>query len=278
MAIVSALHLFLRLDCIALVIPTLLIVSVIGFMVIQFAGIVNDSIIIAISNMGSLRNYSPRKGIEIFIYTGWIIYLIEIGWDVYSTYTVFSPQVADEQLTNCTSYATALTIYKAVVLSHWGLLFILFTMFTLLMDPFNCCLLSTKLKDIENSILALEEDRSKMLQSTESGIGVHRNPFDCAAWCRCSSGGGVTTNSRNNALRDMVHVFRVLFDDLPHKYTFLDLVAGFRLQLLYHNKLRESDKDPTYLIKKVRYIDCVHTNSQSMFVMMVIVEDNRSPE
>lgn len=243
-AFASALQLFIRLECPTLVIPTLLTVSVIGFMVIQFAGIVNDFVTIVISNMGNLKNVVPRRKIEIFVYIGWIIYTFEIGWDVYSTYAVFSPQVADKQLTNCTSYDTALKIYRAVVLSHWGVLFILFAIFTFLMDPFNRCQLRSKINYIESSILALEEDRSRIVKTQ---TGVHRNTFSCAALCRCCAEGGALKST----LGDVVHLFRVLFDGLDVEYTFLDLVSGFKLLADYHKKLRESGKDPTNLIKRV---------------------------
>ena len=221
---------------------------------IQVAGIVNDITIIVTSTRGSLSNFSPRRKIEIFMYIGCLVYLIEIFWDIYSTYTVFSPPVTDEQYTNCTTYSTSLTIYKAVILSHWGLEIIILAMFIFLLDPLNCCLLSAKFNDIEEVVQILEEERDTSSESgAHSQTGVHSNPFNCAVWCsRCCKKDGVAANSRNNALRDLVHLFRVIFDGLDTEYTYLDLVAGFRLQLIYHSKLRKSGNDPTHLIKKVR--------------------------
>lgn len=216
-------------------------------MVVQCAGIVNDIIIIVVSSTGSLSNFSPRKKIEIFIYIAWLIYLVEICWDVFNTYTIFSPQVVDEELNNCTAYFSALTVYRAVVLSHWGLVVILFVVFTFLLDPLNCCLLSAKINDIEQVLKDMEEAGNE-----QTGFpGLHRNPFNIAAWCQCCDRGDVASR-RQNALSDLVHLFREIFDGLETEYTFLDLVAGFRLQLIYHKKLRESGKDPTHLIKKVR--------------------------
>ena len=226
-------------------------------MVIQLAGIINDIAIIVTSTRGSLSNFSPRKIIEIFMYIGWIIYFVEIVWDTYSTYTVFSPQVTDKQYTNCTSYSTSLTIFRAVVLSHWGLEIILLSVFIFLLDPLNCCLLSAKFNDIEAIVQALEEEREKSSGGPETHdhnqTGIHNNPFNWAVWCsRCCKKEGVAANSRNNALRDLVHLFRVIFDGMDTEYTYMDLIAGFRLQLIYHSKLRKSRKDPIDLIKKVR--------------------------
>ena len=246
MALFSAIHLHIHQGCPSLSIPILLSVSLIGFMVLQFSSIVNDLVIIGISAAGSLKNYAPRQKIEYFLYIGWFIYVVEICWDAFSTYTIFSPPVATEQLHNCSSYSTSLIIYKVVVLSHWALLIISFSLFTFLFDPLNCCLLSARFNDIEQSI-----DESESAGGRSKLIGVHRNPFSCATWCQCCNRGDVASN-RNNALRDLVHVFRVIFDGLETEYTFLDLVAGFRLQLTYHSRLRDSGRDPTQLIRKVR--------------------------
>jgi hypothetical protein len=231
---------------------------VIGFIVIQFVGIINDTAIILISARGSLRDFSPRKIVEVFIYFGWTIYFIEILWDIYSTYTIFSPPVVDEQHTNCTSYSTSLTIFRAAVLSHWGLEIILLAVFIFLLDPLNCCLLSAKFNDIEKMVQVLEKEREK--ESGGGGIeahdhhqpGVHNNPFNWAVWfSRCCKKEGVPADSRNNALRDLVHLFRVIFDGMDTEFTYLDLIAGFRLQLLYHSELRRSGNNPIDLIKKV---------------------------
>ena len=249
--LVSTLHLFLlHKNCpTSLSIPVLLSISAVGFMVLQFSSAVNDMVIIAISATGSLKNYAPRKKIEFFLYLGWFIYLLEIGWDAFSTYAVFSPPVHAEQLLNCSSYSTSLIVFKATVLSHWLLLIFSFVLFTFLFDPLNCCLLSAHFNDIEQSLEELE--RAEGEKGRSQLIGVHRNPFSCAAWCQCCNKGGVASN-RNNALSDLVHVFRVIFDGLETEYTFLDLVAGFRLQLLYHSRMRDGGRDPTQLIRKVR--------------------------
>ena len=259
-ALVSAIYLLQKDGCPAgLDIPTLLAVSVIGFMVIQLAGIFNDIAIIVSSTRGSLSNFSPRKIVEIFIYIGWIIYFVEIIWDIYSTYSVFSPPVTDEQHTNCTAYSTSLTVFRAVVLSHWGLEIILLVVFIFLLDPLNCCLLSAKFNDIETVVQVLEKEREKDSELETDAHdhdqpGVHNNPFNWAVWCsRCCKKEGVAADSRNNALRDLVHLFRVIFDGLDTEFTYLDLIAGFRLQLIYHSQLRKSGNNPIDLIKKVRY-------------------------
>lgn len=217
----------------------------IGFVVIQILGIINDTIILVISNCGSLSNFAPRKKIEIFVYIGWIVYLFEFGWDVYSTYSIFSPPVRDVELntSNCTTFSVPLTIYRVVVLSHWGILIVLFAVFVFLFDPLNCCLLSTRFNDIEG---ALEELDRRKNGKRKFLSGLHRNPFSCAVLCV-----GRKSNSKD-ALSDLVHLFRVIFDGLETEYTFLDLLAGFRLQLIYHNKLRKAGKDPIHLIRKVR--------------------------
>lgn len=217
----------------------------IGFIVIQLTGIVNSIIIIIISNTGSLKNFLPRRRIEIFVYIGWIVYCVEVAWDIYSTYAIFSPQVKDEELTNCTSFVTGLTVYKAVVLSHWGIVIIVAAIFIFLLDPLNCCLLSARFDDIDLMI----QDRESGGENGIDYAGVHRNPFNCALWCRrCFN----SSNARKNALNDLVHLFRVIFDGNDTEYTYLDLFVGLRLQLIHHAKLRSSGKDPTHLIKRVR--------------------------
>ena len=204
----------------------------------------NNIIILIVSTSGSLSNFTPRKKIEIFVYIGWLVYLIEFGWDVYSTYSVFSPPVRDVELdnSNCTTFSIPLTIYRVVVLSHWGILIVLFAVFVFLFDPLNCCLLSTRFNDIEE---ALEELDKRKNGKRKFLSGVHRNPFSCAVLCV-----GRKSNSKD-ALGDLVHLFRVIFDGLDTEYTFLDLLAGFRLQLIYHKKLRKAGKDPIHLIRKV---------------------------
>lgn len=218
-------------------------------------GIANDVSIITVSTKGSLSNVSPRKIIDIFIYIGWVVYLVELIWDIYSTYTVFSPRVTNEQYTNCTSYATSLTVYRAVVLSHWGLEIILLGVFIFLLDPLNCCLLSAKFNDLEKIVQELEKEEREARDGNggHRHTGLHSNPFNWAVWCtRCCKKEGVAADSRNNALSDLVHLFRVIFDGMDKEYTYLDLAAGFRLHLLYNSKQRKSGMDPTQLIKKVR--------------------------
>ena len=245
-ALISALHLFIRPNCERLDIPTVLTISVICFMAVQFGGILNDIIIIAVSSRGSLSNFLPRKKIEVFVYFGWTIYLVEIGWDAFSTYAIFSPEVQSDDLGNCTAYTTALTIYRVVILSHWGLVIMLFVVFMFLLDPLNCCLLNAKINDIEQVLEDMEDSGSEHTDFP----GLHRSLFNFAAWC-CRCGRAA---SRRDALSDLVHLFRVIFDGHETEYTFLDLMAGFRLQLIYHSKLRNSGIDPTNLIKEVNLI------------------------
>ena len=261
MAFVSALQLFIHAGCSVTTpsIPLLLAVSVIGFVVIQLVGIVNTIIVIVISHTGNLMNVLPRRKIEIFVYISLLIYFVEVGWNIYSTYAIFSPQVEEEQPNNCTSYSTGLTVYKVVVLSHWGLVVFLTAMFIFLLDPLNCCLLGAKINDIEEAIQEWDNERSNGNEGNHRD-GLHTNPFSCAIWCRGCNRGEQALNSRKNALSDVVHLFRVLFDGLETEYTFLDLLAGFRLQLVYHNEIRSSGKDPTDLIQKVRLAFCIIRN------------------
>ena len=269
MAVGSAAYLFLHPDCATLSIPLILSVSVIGFMAIQLAGLTSDILIMVVSNLGSLGNFMPRRKIELFIYIGWAIYLCQIGWDVYSTYTIFSPQVVTEQLTNCTSYSTALTIYKAVILSHWAVVVFLFAAFSCLMDPCGVCLLATKLRDIEDDLKELERKREarERIQSDEESAavdtsveGVHKVYINCSTWayqCRrhhchspCSRRDQEISASKEKALGDMLNVFRVLFEGMD--YTFLDLLSGFKLALIYHEKMRSAGKDPAGMMIRVR--------------------------
>ena len=246
-ALVTAVHLFLKDGCSSdVAIPVLLSVSIIGFIVVQFVGTVNDVVILLISSRGSLSNFTPRRNIELFVYVGWLMYLLEFGWDIYSTYAVFSPPVhrVAELDNNCTTYSVSLTIYKVVVLSHWGVLIMLFATFVFLLDPLNCCRLSTRFNDIEEAL----EDMDRHEEGHYRLSGVHRNPFSCALLC---VGKKTVGSNSKDALSDLVHLFRVIFDGLETEYTFLDLLAGFRLQLMYHNKLRSDGKEPTHLIKKV---------------------------
>ena len=261
-ALGAAVYLFLHPSCgPTLTIPPLLSISIIGFMVLQLSATINDIIIMVISNLGSLRSFAPRKNIDIIIYISLVIYVGQIGWDVYSTYTIFSPQVVDEQLTNCTSYATAVKMYKAVVLSYWGVLVFLFCMYAILMDPFNCCLLSARLRNLEDDIIALEEARNTKRESNSDDYpthlrqGAHSNNISCSVWLRqlcgsCNKRRGRISTPKKQALSDLAANFKVLFEDTD--YAFLDIMAGLKLASLYHEKMREEDKDPIDLIKKVQ--------------------------
>lgn len=258
----AAIYLFLHPDCAAIpvTIPPLLSFSIIGFMVLLLAAVVNDIVIMLVSNLGSLRNFTPRKNIDIFLYIGSAIFLGQIGWDVFSTYTVFSPQVINEQLTNCTSYMTAVTIYKAVVLSYWGIMAFLFCVYAILMDPCSRCLLSARLRNLEDDIIEVEQARNKRGEPNNTDYpihsrqGAHNNKISCSVWLRqlcgkCHERQGRISTPKEQALSDFAATFKVLFEDVD--YAFLDIVAGLKLASLYHEKMREKNKDPTDLIKKV---------------------------
>ncbi len=257
-----AIYLFLHPGCKAIS-PPFLSTSIIGFMVLQLAAVINDVVIMIISNFGSLRNFTPRKNIDIFLYTGFAIYLGLIGWDIFSTYTVFSPQVTDEQLTNCTTYMTAATVHKVVVLSYWGVLVFLFCMYAILMDPCSRCLLSARLRNLEDDIIEVENARNKKREPNSSDYpihsrrGAHSNKISCSIWLQQLCGKynkrrGRISTPKEQALSDFAAAFKVLFEDVD--YTFLDIVTGLKLVSLYHEKMREINKDPTDLIKEVLVI------------------------
>lgn len=258
----AAIYLFLHPDCpaIAVTIPHLLSLSIIGFMVLLLAAVINDIVIMVVSNLGSLRNFTPRKNIDIFLYISSVIFLGQIGWDIFSTYTIFSPQVIDEKLTNCTSYMTAVTVYKVVVLSYWGILVFLFCVYVILMDPCSRCLLSARLRNLEGDIIEVEQARNKKREpnSTDYPIhsrqGAHSNKISCSVWLRqlcgkCNERRGRISSPKEQALSDFAATFKVLFEDVD--YAFLDIVAGLKLASLYHEKMRENNKNPADLIKKV---------------------------
>ena len=247
MALVALIHLFVHPGCTSnqLTIPPVLTASIAGFILLQALAIINDIVIMAISFTGSLMNYQPRKKIEVFVYIALIIYLLDVVWDAYSTFAIFSPELVEaEQLANCTSYSTSVTIYRVVILSHWALVVVSLSILVFIFDPLNCCLLSGQISDLEKALKKWDKDENER-------IGLHKNPFSIALWCRCCDRSGVASN-RKSALSDLAHIFRVIFDGLEIQYTFLDIVAGFRLQLSYHSLLRDDDTDPTNLIKEVR--------------------------
>ena len=266
----AVIYLFLRPGCPDLALPPLLSVSLIGFLVIQLAGAVNHVIIIITSSLGSLSDFMPRKKVDIFIYIGCVIYFVQIGWGVCSTYAVFSPQVVNDQLTNCTSFTTSLTINRAVILSHWAVVLLMFAGFACFLDPCGVCLVATKVKDIEDDLKAVEEKRKKAesrIQSDgedstdfeTSASGLHSiNCAVCVYKCRqnycssqsCSRQGERISVSKENALRDFTNIFQVLFEGMD--YTFLDLWSGFKLAMTYHEKLRENGRDPADVMRKVR--------------------------
>ena len=260
----AAIYLFLHPDCAAIpvTIPPILGLSIIGFMVLLLAAVINDIVMMVVSNLGSLQNFTPRKNIDIFLYIGFVIFLSQIGWDVFSTYTVFSPLVINEQLTNCISYNTAITVYKVVVLSYWGILILLFCVYAILMDPCSRCLLSARLRNLsfEDDIIEVEQARNKRGEpnSTDYPIhsrqGAHSNKISCSIWLRqlcgkCNERRGRISTPKEQALSDFAATFKVLFEDVD--YAFLDIVAGLKLASIYHEKMREKNKDPTDFIKKV---------------------------
>ena len=210
-------------------------------MAIQLAGIVNDMIIMVVSSHGSLSNFEPRKKVEIFVYVSCVIFLTQVGWNVFSTYATFSPQVMDEELTNCTSYATAVDIYEGVVLSHWASLIFVILLHVLWMDPLRCCHLQSKIQEYHDSLTALDQSGSSQ--------GVHSNTASLTTWLKqCCKRRGLST-ARRQALGDMVSTFKVLFEDW--EYTFFDVRSGLKLMSLFHEKMREKNKDPAGLIIKV---------------------------
>lgn len=257
MVIGAVVYLFLRPGCLSLPVPIIFSISIIGFSVIQLAGIFNDLIIMVISNLGSLAVTEPRKKIEFFIYLAFSIYLFEIAWDSFSTYTVFSSPVSSPQL-NCTSYENVLTIYKAVVLIDWAVLAVIFVLFVILLDPLGCCLFSSLIRNIEEDLKRARAQVDNEEGTHEHKPGVHKNHIDASLWlhrckrryCQCAKRGGLS-NSEQEALGDVVKAFGVLFSDVD--FTFTDILSGFRLALAYQRKLRsEVGGDPGGEMKNVR--------------------------
>lgn len=264
MGIGTLVYLFLRPGCSSLPVPIILFVSLIGFSVVQLAGVFNDLIIMAISNLGSLSRTEPRKRVEFFIYIALSIYLFEIAWDTFSTYTVFSDTVSSLQV-NCTSYRNVLSIYRAVVFIDWAVLAVIFAVFFVLLDPLGCCLFKSLIRNIEDDL-----ERARLEVDGEDGTvehrpGVHKNYIDGSLWlhrckrqyCQCLRRGGLS-NSEQDALSDVVKAFGVLFSDVD--FTFTDILSGFRLALVYHRRLTAikntslwvSGGDPSEEMKNVR--------------------------
>ena len=262
-AVGTVAYLILRPGCLSLSVPIIFYVSIIGFCLIQLAGIFNDLIIMGISNMGSLAVTKPREKVEFFLYIALFIYFFEFAWDAFSTYTVFSDPVSSLQA-NCTSYSNVVNIYRAVVMIDWAVLAAIFVTFFILLDPLGCCLFSSLIRNIESD---LERARIEADGGTiQHRPGVHKNYIDASLWmhrckhqyCQCFRRGGLS-NSERDALGDVVKAFGVLFSDV--KYTSTDILSGFRLALVYHRKLFEKRKtggywqkggDPTEEMKNVR--------------------------
>ena len=283
MSLGAAIYFFLHPDCatVPVTLPPLLSLSIIGFMVILLAALINDMLIMVVSNLGSLRNFTPRKNIDILLYIGFVIFLGEIGWGVLNTYTVFSPQVATDE-TNCTSYMMAVRLYKAVVLSYWSIVVFLFCMYAIVMDPCNRCLLSARLRNLEDDIIEVEQARSERKEPNVTNYlihykqGVHSNKMSCTVWLRqlCAKRTerqGQISTPREQALSDFTTTFKALFEDI--NYSFLDIMAGLKLASLYHDKMRENNKDPTDLIKKVYHkINIGVSDSQTIIVEQKTVD------
>ena len=251
-------YLFLRPGCLSLPVPVIFIVSLIGFVAIQLAGLFNDLVVMAISNLGSLAVSEPRKKIEFFIYVAFLIYFIEVGWDSFSTYTVFSDTVTATDLINCTSYTNVLTIYRAVVLIDWAVLAAIFVIFSFFLDPLGCCMFRSMIRNIEAD---LEQSRVESDGGSESGEyrpGVHKNYIDASLWlhrckrqyCQCLRRGGLSS-SEQEALSDVVRAFGVLFSDVD--CTFTDVLSGFRLALSYQRNLKRKSCDPTEEMRNVSH-------------------------
>ena len=121
------------------------------------------------------------------------------------------------------------------------------------MDPLGCYNLQSNIQKYYDDITDLENSRN----DTDSTVvpigdkqGVHTNPASCVIWLRqCCKKRKVST-ARKQALGDMVNTFRVLFEDWD--YTFFDVRSGFKLMSLFHEKMREDNKDPARLIINVR--------------------------
>ena len=266
MAIGTIVYLFLRPGCLSLPVPVLLYVSIIGFSVIQLAGVFNDLVVMAVSNLGSLARTEPRKKVEFFIYVAFSIYLCEIAWDSFSTYTVFSEAVSSPQV-NCTSYENVLIIYRVVVLVDWAVLAVIFAIFLVLLDPLGCCLFRTLIRNIEDDLERVKLEADSEEGTVEHRPGIHKNYIDASLWlhrckrqyCQCLRRGGLS-NSEQDALSDVVRAFGVLFSDVD--FTFTDILSGFRLALVYHRNLTTKNNnsywvsggDPSEEMKNVRLL------------------------
>ena len=260
----AAVYLYVRPSCpTSIIIPSVLSISIIGFLVLQLAAVFVDVMIMAVSNLGSLHNCAPRQNVVVLVYIGSAIFFGLTCWDIFNTFTVFSSGISNEQLANCTSYTLALTTYRAIVLSYWGMLLFLFGMYAILMDPFNCCVGSARLRHLEDDIITLKTMRDKVRVQSDSYYhihpkqGAHSSNMSFSVYLRELIGRhcnrrkpGQITTPRKQAISDFTAIFKVIFEDFD--YTFLDLSAGFKLASIYHEKLREQNKDPTDLIKKVQ--------------------------
>ena len=255
-------YLVLRPGCLSLSVPIILYVSIIGFSLVQLAGIFNDLIILGISNMGSLAVTKPRDKIAFFLYVALFIYFFEFAWDAFSTYTVFSGPVSSLRV-NCTSYSNVMIIYRAVVMIDWAVLAAIFVTFFILLDPLGCFLFSSLIRDIEADLKRLRVEADG---ESKPGHGVHKNYIDASLWlhrckhqyCQCFRRDGLS-NSEREALGDVVKAFGVLFSDV--NFTFTDILSGFRLALVYHKGL--TGGDPAEEMKNVRS-SCVETQTSCL--------------
>ena len=224
-------------------VPPLLAASAIGFTVLQLVVLLSDVSLVIISARGTLANSHPRRNINYFVLLRLCIYVIEVGWEVFSTYVIVGGDVADNL--DCIPFRKAAYVYSTVVLLQWLLLAIIAILFLGYLDPCGCCCVVGLIKNLQFHDKKINRN-----------VRLFNNKIDFAFWtsrlraiCCCYRRSGLN-NSKKLALADVTRALGVVFSDFDA--VFSDKVSGMLLAFHYHRRLEEIGRNPSAEIRQVK--------------------------
>ena len=124
-------------------IPKELYGTLFGILLLLLIVIVNEAVIFAMSTRGSIMNTAPRRHISKALYVRVVLFFVEAGMIIYSTYVLFNSETIE--FSEVCEEIQPLNFAQGVVISVWVVMFIYGIGFLLIADP--CGLFTSSLQE-----------------------------------------------------------------------------------------------------------------------------------
>lgn len=261
---------FVQPDCSGRI-PTVLAVSVAGFIFLQLVAFMHKLTLLVASARGTIRE-PKHKFVRELLLIGVAIYIMEVIWAVYSTVAVLERDTLEN--VSCEGFQKTFVTYVVLIWLNWLELALVALVYFSCLDRCKCfccravCVLHCHCcKDPVISQETLTDDhhqnieaKIKVTPTSHSLSASHLSSVFRDKICTCRRDG--LNNSKNIALRDISHALEVLYHDIKTHYTVLDRLSGWMLVQKYHSQLLRQGNDNLVNDELLQVRTCIYMYSK----------------